>query len=308
MTGQTFKAIRNLLGFTQENAAKELGVSQRLISEIEKSHELSAENVERYEKIEKLARISRPLEIDRLLEDQFAIDSLRFSYRQPAFELLRKEVPHRARRVEVEAIISRSPDHKDFADAVMNIRFVELFTLDSADKLTIDCVGNPDGPGGKEAPVEVKLLDKEKLPQVLLEEDESVKTVRGIGKHAVSYQISGADPAMVSEFTVQIKSNCSFRMNKQDAIGFPLYPDLLVDSVRVQATFQKIRPVPSPPTVRPLLIRRHFRDAIPIFLTDPDLGVARPKPGDPSTFIFGPLLRPKAGYGYILSWNKLIAE
>lgn len=283
-------------------------------------------------------------EIDRMLEERFAFESQRYSWPEKAmrtrdrqelkvWEALELVVPHRAASIEAKATITWSrgndkfaeefaaktgkpvvqfPDNvvEKFADVVMDLTFIKLATNDSYESLVMDALGNPNGPDGQPAPVHVELLKVENTSHGGLGIDfEAFGDVRdsqlGMGEHAVSYRIRGADANLVPRFTVRLTSRFCFVLDQVDCIGFPVYADLLADAIRVEAKFVNLRPDPSPPTCRPHLIRRYTRAARPLLLTDTEFASARKHPEEPETYIFGPLKRPRPGYGYLISWKKL---
>ena len=250
MTGKEVRAFRDdILGLSQKAAALLLtdhGVkcSQKLISDMEKADALSGENYKRAKKLEELARQKNLAAVDRIIEERTAVAPRRFSYQPETFELLQKEIPYRAEAVEVNATLEPA-DIPGFAKATMDIKFIGLNTLSGIDPLTIDAVGLPDGPNGQPAPLFVELVQpdgldgKTALRSITFTEDETVKNVErgGLGPHAVSYQIAGADPAVVPEFTVRLRSDYGLRLDKLDAIGFPMYPDLLLRRIKISVTF-----------------------------------------------------------------------
>ncbi|MEO0651998.1 MAG: hypothetical protein AAFZ65_15090 [Planctomycetota bacterium] len=126
---------------------------------------------------------------------------------------------------------------------------------------------------------------------------------RRVGKGAIGYEVANPDPFGTTRVRVAIDHVID--PLRFDAIGFPLYSDLVVRSLALNLRLaEPLRPVEDAITVQADLIRRTsfvptklFRDFDPPTL---ELGDGH------RTYHFGPLLRPIGGYFYCFSWRALL--
>ena len=94
-------------------------------------------------------------------------------------------------------------------------------------------------------------------------------------------------------------------MSKVDAIGFPLYSDLVVERLTLQVRFENLKPYGDRLTPQAWVIRRtRFGPDGPLSDFDEQVRQADSGNGSPS-YVFGPLLCPKGGYFYCLTWGSL---
>jgi transcriptional regulator with XRE-family HTH domain len=140
--------------------------------------------------------------------------------------------------------------------------------------------------------------------QAEIAEDEEVKST--IGPHAVSYEIWNARMSGDDTVTVFLKAEYGFKLSEIDAIGFPLYPDLLLENIDVEMHLLGLRPEPDPPTTEPYLIRRNSNRAVPSRLgIIKELTPRREERGEDVVYAIH-LNHPKPGLGYLLSWRRIV--
>lgn len=246
-------------------------------------------------------------------------ESDRYSWDQGIYDLLLKsrQLPNRADRVSV--LVDLRPSKtlpESFASIGMTVTFENLITGDSSGGLLIDAVGNPDGPGKKEAELTVTLG----YPKTATEGSDQPSFIRLPGlvferlpaeyPHVICYQLSQVDPKQAPRIELHYTSEFATRIddNAPDAMGFPVPADLMLGEIDVCVRFHRnLCPSELPASTHPFPIRRYARAARPKLFTSEDVPPAELTEDSDlkvRTCRFR-LLRPKPGYGYVISWTGL---
>ena len=184
-----------------------------------------------------------------------------------------------------------------FADADISIHFGGL-ELDTNERLYLDHLGLPPGSGAgsrEQGTVWREPLLRAKRTRLAIDQD--IRT--NVGPHAVGYELYNADAN--DKISVELHADRGLRLDDLDAVGFPLYGDLVVERLMVKAHFVDLRPDPAPVSQVYLLRRTAFRSRPSGLGSDLEPPVTD-EDKDGLVYTFGPLLRPRSGYGYCLTW------
>jgi hypothetical protein len=305
MTGSQLKEALRRVGYSQADFAVEIKKSQKAVSLwVTGSGDVPDEIVAQ---VHRLIDTKFPGEASAILEQiahpPFASEV--HSWPDNLFDLLWKDAEKRKRikRVIVDATIDES--EPSFARCVILMHFHE-FDLGPNERLYLDHLALPvrarGGPAdkGTEWNPPILLRPQAERTQIKVDEDISDK----LGPHAVGYELYNAD--RLDKVTVKLEAERGLLLSEFDAVGFPLYGDLLIESLVIKAHFLGLQPEPDPPNAQTYLIRRTAFRSRPSGLASDLPTPTREQDASGVHYSFGPLLRPRGGYGYCLSWAKLI--
>ncbi len=334
MTGEELKFLREYLGMSQMEFAEKLGKSQKTISLWESSDSVPIKS-EIEEFLKRMLREKRPDETDRL--DHLPLISREYSWGEKIFEMLRKDWSDKGRPIINKVIVKSTirpvrekkidgvpvpPDQmKKFADCTVDIEYIGL-EMDSNRSLFLDHLGNEEGPFSKVPPQSV-LTTKEEGPghadqfkrelvpvplgitieaaPALCELDKNVK--REIGPHAAAYELSGVNKF----YPIKVNMDVMYGLKRSSTgfIGFPVYADILIHLLYIEVRFTDgLQPENTVVFPKALVVRRtKFKPE--------DLASDFPErkgeigEGNSLVYRFGPLVRPRGGYFYCLSFGAI---
>jgi transcriptional regulator with XRE-family HTH domain len=295
MTGRQLREALRIIGYTQSEFAKMVGRTQKAVSLwVNGSKDIPAEFASQ---IEQLVREKAPDALHLIAHPPIASDVN--SWPQELFDLLWNDAGKRkrAKQVTVDATITEERS-TGFATVEIRMRFQEL-ELGPNERLYLDHLGLPEKVGGPTEWAEPALGQEAKRARLLADPN----IVIDIGPQAVAYEIYNAD--RLDDITVHLSAKRGFRLDDFDAIGFPLYGDFVLERLMLNVQFKGLIPEPDPPTAQLYLIRRTaFRSRPSGLSSDLDPPV-REEREDGLHYSFGPLLRPRSGYSYCLTWANL---
>ncbi|MBV8213399.1 MAG: helix-turn-helix transcriptional regulator [Verrucomicrobia bacterium] len=343
--GADLKLWRKSKGYSQAKVAKDLGVSQRAVSNWEEN-----------------ATKALPREVEHRLgiEDNALAGEISETHSWPSslFRELRRHALKSAKEVAVKAVLAPSrAEPQRFADFAAEIRFTALKIPDGLG-LYLDHVRDPGDdrspylsshgvensdqdpnfslvlggseqliPGSTESSggVTMEVVVRQGTGALLVGErtNERAQYVTKLIEHGtvrarliedqsacvpnfLAYEIRNADDR--DPVSVFIHSDRGFNLSKSDAVGFAYYTeaDFLVETIKIEVEFLGgLIPDPDPPSAHAQLIRR--ASLRPSSLSS---SFALPqkevlKDKNSVRYTFGPLLRPKGGFHYSLVWAKL---
>jgi hypothetical protein len=306
MKSETLKACRG--NRSQDGMAALLGTSQKHVSLME------SDKIE----IPELMASAIKRGIDDVIVDD------RFSLPYDIHEYFWTKARNRAGALTVSAWIYPSTD-VGFAHARVELKFEALETLsedtNSGGGLILDVMGNPYGPGMKPSAMVLRWPegDEAYLPIEIRGErpgciasrarceeynEHEQKNQRPLNK--LAYLLSFADR---EEVIVNLFSSNGYSLTALDTIGFPLYPDFVLERISFRVHMYSLACVPERPVFTPFLIRRVDERAVPVRLAS---GRSRKQATKLEGsmhdvhYTFGPILRPAPGYIYSISWDSLV--
>jgi transcriptional regulator with XRE-family HTH domain len=334
MTGEELKFLREYLGMSQMEFAEKLGKSQKTISLWESSDNVPIKS-DTEEYLKSILRERRPDDTDRL--DHLPLISKEYSWSEKIFDLLRKDWTDRGRPI-INKIIVKStispvrettisgmsvpPEQiKTFADCTVDIEYIGC-EMDSNRSLFLDHLGNEEGPFSK-VPAQTVLTTREDVPApsgerkrelvpvpigvtieatpALCELDKNVN--REIGPHAVAYELSGVNKF----YPIKVNLDVTYGLKRSSTgfIGFPVYADILIHLLYIEVRFTDgLQPENGVVFPKALVVRRtKFK---PENLAS-DFPERKGEIGEGNSLMyrFGPLVRPRGGYFYCLSFGAI---
>lgn len=251
----------------------------------------------------------------------------RFSLPYDIHEYFWKKAMNRAGALTVSCWIAPSQD-AGFGNARLELKFEELETRSydptSGGLLILDVMGNPYGPGPDLTPIPAPMqlgwpVDTKSVfpkdiqggrPACIAARAKCHEFSNPITRpsHKLAYVVSNADGE--EDVVLNFSSNNGYKLEDLDTIGFPLYPDFVLERISFRLHLCSLTCPTGQPIFTPFLIRRADERAVPIKLSSPGSIKYRANEKTDSTqevlFTFGPLLRPVPGYIYSISWEKLI--
>jgi len=334
MTGEELKFLREYLGMSQTEFAEKLGKSQKTVSLWESSDSVPLKrDIEEF--LKHLLREKRPDETERL--GHLPLISREYSWNEKIYDLLRKDWADRGRplidkvivkstirpvrETQIDGISVPPEKRKEFADCSVDIEYIG-FEMDSNRSLFLDHLGNEEGPfskmpppsllttgeagpepaaESKRDPVPVPLAVTIDAAPALCELDKNV--TREIGPHAVAYELSGVNKF----YPINVNMDVMYGLKRRSTgfIGFPVYADILIHLLYIEVRFTDgLQPENSVVFPKALVVRRtKFK---PENLAS-DFPERKGEIGDDGSLVyrFGPLVRPRGGYFYCLSFGAI---
>ena len=334
MTGEELKFLREYLGMSQMEFAEKLGKSQKTVSLWESSESVPIKS-EREEFLKTMLRERRPDDTDRL--DHLPLISKEYSWNEKIFDLLRKDWSNKGRpminKVIVKSTISPvrekkidgvpvpADQMKIFTDCTVDIEYIGL-EMDSNRSLFLDHLGNEEGPFSKIPPQSVlttqeagqRTTGKHKRELVpvplgltveaspaLCELDKNVKTE--IGPHAAAYELSGVNKF----YPIKVNMDVKYGLKRRSTgfIGFPVYADILIHLLYIEVSFTDgLQPENGVVFPKALVVRRTKFKPENLASDFPER-IGETGKDNSLVYRFGPLVRPRAGYFYCLSFGGI---
>jgi hypothetical protein len=298
LTGRQLKELRMLFAKeqkTQAKLARKINCSQKLISLYEQRPEVPKDVAQKVIALAKQEGVNSDV-IEQILSFS-SFESAAYSWPEDLFSLLWKASRKKIGQVTAEAHVRANRDHKS-ANASITYIYHEM-DLAPGERLYLDHLGNPasnskSGTSIELAPLEAK---RAKLNPVKVQEA------------AIAYEIDQAD--VYDVIRVKLDVTRAFILDEWDTFGFPIYGDFVVQKVLIRLIFEGLRPFPDPPIPKAYLLRRTANRPASLSSDLVDRTYVVREGGEkteskPSlTYSFGPLLRPRMGWGYGLTWDKL---
>jgi transcriptional regulator with XRE-family HTH domain len=334
MTGEELKFLREYLGMSQMEFADRLGKSQKTISLWESSPNVPIKG-EVEETLKAILRERRPDDTDRL--DHLPLISKEYSWGEKIFELLRKDWADRGRpfinKIIVKSTISPVREKKIggipvppeqinmFADCTVDIEYIGC-EMDSNRSLFLDHLGNEEGPfsklptqtvltsrdnasvssdAHKREPVPVPIGVTIEAAPALCELDKNVN--KEIGPHAVAYEFSGVNKF----YPIKVNLDVMYGLKRSSTgfIGFPVYADILIHLLYIEVRFTDgLQPENGVVFPKALVVRRTKFKPENLASDFPERK-GEIGEGNSLTYRFGPLVRPRGGYFYCLSFGAI---
>jgi hypothetical protein len=311
---QALRQLRiEILEYSQERLAaalrerdSDLAMSQKLVSQLETGAVPIPPRVA--ELVVALARERHPDALDQLRTAGFV--SATHSLDEKHFRQLWKDADKSVRHVELLAKLSKSAA-PGFVDAMIHVKF-EGLELKRGRRLYLDHIGNACGPDGRPVPFElVPAHESGRIQQARIHEDVEVKQIRHESgqrivtrPHFVAYEIELPDPEEPT--VVDLRAPQVIRLDRFDAIGFPLYSDLVAESLSIVLEVQRpLQIEPDPPTCQADLIRRTA--FIPMGMVR-DFEPRSHRTETAQRFVLGPIQRPRSGFFYCFTWRRFSLE
>lgn len=300
MTGPELKQIRKQLQLTQQALAKRVGRTQKLVSLWETGHTKVPSAVA--DMLTDELRKRQPGSTPRMSGKATPQESRVFSWPPGLFELLWNDATKRVRHVLLEASLEPSRGHAGYADAIVRITF-EGLEIPEGERLYLDHLGIP----GSQFFLEkfeakrAKVVPNLEISRTPSGDAAGERAQVALGPHVVAYEISEADS--LDRVVITLRAKRGVDIKSMDGVGFPIYPDLLVERLTVQVTFQGLWPTPDPLVPRAFLIRRtayRLHGLLKHFEMP-----TREQTEQGVRYTMGPLSRLRGGYLYGLAWEQL---
>jgi transcriptional regulator with XRE-family HTH domain len=293
VVGKDLKLLRVDLELSQGDLARFLGVSPRTMHTLENTRQeipgKYSDAVQRslLVKYDGLSFSSKSL----LISDEYC-------WPANAYEQLIGALGKRARQIECRIEITPNAAEGDlFADVDYRVTYRGI-ELDEGKAIVMDHIGNPSGIGGR--PARPEFVGP--LPGGPVSELEIDKGAGPLGSYSIAYRIGPIKrSSRVRDVSIHLACPGGARRasgDPRDGVGFPVYADLLVDSLIVSVDFQGL--VPEDPQPGAALLRR---TACRFGLGTSSLVDCKPAIYG-TRYVYG-IIRPRGGMYFGLSWKRL---